>query len=298
MNANPDVNMNGAGPGEGSSTSQNPSVNDPNVGGQPLNGGSEPGHEESVSYERFKETNEAKKAAEDQLKAMQDQLNSTQEAYRTLAQQAVQQVSAPPQQNMDPQPDPNEEMVRQMLGNDETGQKAYEAIDKLATMRANNATAAQQQNMYQIADQIANQKVASLTSGMQTEKTLGAWKSAGLITGEDEKRISDKMDQMMVDTPQWGNQQDLLLKYVFGELSSQGEIKGRVQPNGPPLQPGGGAPPSATPEQDLAVDIQNRFRSLKGKSLDDVKKTVGDDLFRVPDDTESEILRGSYRMEK
>ena len=292
------VNDSGIATPAGSPPAETASGNDPNLGGQPLNDGSETAHEESVPYDRFKQQLDGKKEAEDNLKAAQIQLAQTQEAYRMLAQQAVQQATVPQQPQAPAEPDPDEEMVREMLGNDETGKKAYDIIDRLSKKRANDAVVSAQQDMYQTMNAIADQKVASLTAGMQTRNTLGAWKGVGLITSEDEKRITDQMNAMMAQTPQWQNQQDLLLKFVYGDLQTRGEIKGKPGPTGTPLQPGGGAVPSQNPEQDLARDIQGRFNSLRGKDLSSIKKNVGDDLFRVSDDVESEIIRGSYRMEK
>lgn len=301
--ANTDVNGAGTGAAGGSSTSENPSGNDPNVGGQPLNDGSETGqHEEAVPYDRFKTQLDGKKAAEGQVQALQEQLNQTQQAYRTLAHQAVQTVATPraPEAPATPVADPDEEMVRQMLGNDETGQKAYEIIDRLSKKRAADAIVAERQNTYNMINQVADQKIGGVTASMETRNTLSAWKGSGLITADDERRISDVMDAEIARTPGWANQQNLLLKSVYGDLASKGEITGRKPATGPPVGGGGGGGggPAAKPEDALAADIHSRFNSLRGKSLGDVRKNVGEDLFRVSDDTESEILRGSYRMGK
>jgi hypothetical protein len=283
---------------DGSSPSEMASGNGGITGGDTISHTPETDVKGDVPYERFEAQLKGKKEAEESLRAAQGQLAQTQEAYRMLAQQAVQQATVPQQPQAPAEPDPDEEMVREMLGNDETGKKAYDIIDRLSKKRANDAVVSAQQDMYQTMNAIADQKVASLTAGMQTRNTLGAWKGVGLITSEDEKRITDQMNAMMAQTPQWQNQQDLLLKFVYGDLQTRGEIKGKPGPTGTPLQPGGGAVPSQNPEQDLARDIQGRFNSLRGKDLSSIKKNVGDDLFRVSDDVESEIIRGSYRMEK
>jgi len=293
MNENTGVNGDGTIPASGSPPDENISAEDPQVGGQPLNDGSEPGHEQAVPYDRFKQQLDGKKVAEQHAANLQAQLNNTQEAYRQMAQNAV--ASAATAQPVEATPDVDDQLVRNMLGDDETGKNAYEVIDRMATKRAADAVQTSQNSMYQQMNNMIDYKLNGVANSMQTEKTLAAWRGTGIISSDDERKIATGVQQQIAANPHLAGQQDAVLKFVYGDMVSKGEIAGGTRMGGTPLQGGGGGAPAGAPA-DLAKDVQERFKSLQGKSVDELRKTLGGDLFKIDGDTDTEIQRGSYRM--
>ena len=273
----PDVNNAGessasASDGYGDSSSQqvdNGSVTPTDASDQSDNG--------PVPYDRFREVNSQKKEAQDNLGKMQEAFRQREAQWQQYA-QGVQQQQAQQQQQQTQQPASNEPdseelYIKQMLGDDETGSKVYEMLDRHFNHKiGKQGVASKDEIMSEVKDYV-NRQTGSIQSTFHVSNQVQDMVGKGMIGAEDAERITGKVASALQAQPSWAENpqnMDLLMSKIVMDEIRGGQVKPysgrRTLGNNTPVSPGqnGNGNQAREAEQGQLRDAANRFRSLRG----------------------------------
>ena len=249
-----------------------------------------------IPRERFDEVNDAKKAAESSLTAMQTQVGNLQTGMQQMAQYMLNNNNNT--ETPDPKEDADLQVVQNILGTDEAGQKAFEAIDKLATKRAGEMAGQSKADIMAEVTNIVQTAVGSLAQKSETDTTIDQLVTDQRVTPEQAATLKTQVATAISQEPQWGANQALLVNSLVGQLYAGGQAaplqKPTALPNSP-LQPGGAPPQNGSQAiKDAEALMKRRFPSLRNRT------DLGDNLDKMPPAENeqalaAELQHGEYR---
>ena len=230
-----------------------------------------------IPYDRFKEVNSQKNEAQENLGKMQEAFRQREAQWQQYS-QGVQQQQQNQQQT--PQPDPNagqpdaEELyIKQMLGDDETGGKVYEMLDRHFNHKiGKQGVASKDEIMSEVKDYV-NKQTGSIQSTFHVSNQVQDMVGKGMIGADDAERITGKVASALQSQPQWAenpqNMDLLMSKIVMDEIKS-GAVKPYTQRksvgSNTPVAPGqnGNSNQAREVEQGQLKNAASRFRTLRG----------------------------------
>lgn len=226
----------------------------------------------AIPYDRFREVNEEKKQYQQRAMQLESQIQQMQQQQ----QQFLQEQMKP---KVEPKANPNIERVKDILGRDEMGQKAFEAMEMLTEAKAQALLEDYKKQMMDEVNNTVAQRVGGVTASLQTQKHIDDMVKAGRITQETATQLNTQVAQAIQQYPQWENQQQLLVNTLLGNMYASGQLKPPQtnQMNGTPLQPSGdynGSPGSSSVQRD--AELLKKFPSLRNKSDKDLRTVVED----------------------
>lgn len=228
--------------------------------------------EQAIPYDRFREVNEDKKQYQQRVLQLESQIQQMQNQQQQFLQQQMQ-----PKQEQKPKANPNIERVKDILGRDEMGQKAFEAMEMLSEAKAQELLETYKQQMMQDVNNTIGQKVGGVTASLQTQKHIDDMVTSKRITPDVANQLKQQVAQAIRQYPQWETQQPLLVNTLLGNMYASGQLKAPQtnQMDGTPLQPSGdynGSPGSSSVQRD--AERLKRFPSLCNKSDKDLRTVV------------------------
>lgn len=248
----------------------NGSVTQADASEQPDNG--------PVPYGRFREVNSQKNEAQQNVGKLQEAFRQREAQWQQYAQGVQQQQVTQQQQTQEPastdsEPDGEELYIKQMLGDDETGSKVYEMLDRHFNHKiGKQGVASKDEIMSEVRDYV-NKQTGSIQSTFHVSNQIQDMVGKGLLGPEDAQRITGKVASALQSQPQWaensGNMDLLMSKIVLDEIKA-GEVKPysqrRTMGSNTPVAPGqnGNANQAREAEQGQLRNAANRFRSLRG----------------------------------
>ena len=262
-----------------SSASGSDGYGDSSASSESVSSGDTSEHSEQgpIPYDRFKEVNSQKNEAQENLGKMQEAFRQREAQWQQYS-QGVQQQQQNQQQT--PQPDPNagqpdaEELyIKQMLGDDETGGKVYEMLDRHFNHKiGKQGVASKDEIMSEVKDYV-NKQTGSIQSTFHVSNQVQDMVGKGMIGADDAERITGKVASALQSQPQWAenpqNMDLLMSKIVMDEIKS-GAVKPYTQRrsvgSNTPVAPGqnGNSNQAREVEQGQLKNAANRFRTLRG----------------------------------
>ena len=262
-----------------SSASGSDGYGDSSASSESVSSGDTSEHSEQgpIPYDRFKEVNSQKNEAQENLGKMQEAFRQREAQWQQYS-QGVQQQQQNQQQT--PQPDPNagqpdaEELyIKQMLGDDETGGKVYEMLDRHFNHKiGKNGVASKDEIMSEVKDYV-NKQTGSIQSTFHVSNQVQDMVGKGMIGADDAERITGKVASALQSQPQWAenpqNMDLLMSKIVMDEIKS-GAVKPYTQRksvgSNTPVAPGqnGNSNQAREVEQGQLKNAASRFRTLRG----------------------------------
>ena len=192
--------------------------------------------------------------------------------------QGIQQQQQNQQQTQQPdpnagQPDSEELYIKQMLGDDETGGKVYEMLDRHFNHKiGKKGVASKDEIMSEVKDYV-NKQTGSIQSTFHVSNQVQDMVGKGMIGADDAERITGKVASALQSQPQWAenpqNMDLLMSKIVMDEIKS-GAVKPYTQRrsvgSNTPVSPGqnGNSNQAREVEQGQLKNAANRFRTLRG----------------------------------
>lgn len=230
----------------------------------------------SIPYDRFKEVNDEKKQYQQrvlQLEAQNQQILQQQQQF--FQQQQQQQVPKP-----EAKPDPNIERVKDILGRDELGKKAFEAMEMLTETKARQIAMGMRDELLNEVNNTVQQRVGGVTASLQTKQQIDNMVAQGRLNAEQGQALQQQVAQAIQQYPQWENQQPILVNTLLGNMYANGTLQSPTQRqnmNGTPLQPGGGfSGDTGSSALQRDAEILKRFPSLRNKPDKDLRAVVED----------------------
>lgn len=230
-----------------------------------------------IPYDRFKEVNSQKNEAQQNLGKMQEAFRTREAQWQQYA-QGLQQQQQNQQQTQQPdpnagQPDSEELYIKQMLGDDETGGKVYEMLDRHFNHKiGKQGVASKDEIMSEVKDYV-NKQTGSIQSTFHVSNQVQDMVGKGMIGADDAERITGKVASALQSQPQWAenpaNMDLLMSKIVMDEIKS-GAVKpytGRKSVgSNTPVAPGqnGNSNQAREIEQGQLKNAASRFRTLRG----------------------------------
>jgi len=230
-----------------------------------------------IPYDRFKEVNSQKNEAQQNLGKMQEAFRQREAQWQQYAQglqnqQQNQQQTQQPDPNAG-QPDSEELYIKQMLGDDETGGKVYEMLDRHFNHKiGKNGVASKDEIMSEVKDYV-NKQTGSIQSTFHVSNQVQDMVGKGMIGADDAERITGKVASALQSQPQWAenpaNMDLLMSKIVMDEIKS-GAVKPytgrRSVGSNTPVAPGqnGNSNQAREVEQGQLKNAASRFRTLRG----------------------------------
>jgi hypothetical protein len=230
-----------------------------------------------IPYDRFKEVNSQKNEAQENLGKMQEAFRTREAQWQQYAQglqnqQQNQQQTQQPDPNAG-QPDSEELYIKQMLGDDETGGKVYEMLDRHFNHKiGKQGVASKDEIMSEVKDYV-NKQTGSIQSTFHVSNQVQDMVGKGMIGADDAERITGKVASALQSQPQWAenpaNMDLLMSKIVMDEIKS-GAVKpytGRKSVgSNTPVAPGqnGNSNQAREVEQGQLKNAASRFRTLRG----------------------------------
>lgn len=230
-----------------------------------------------IPYDRFKEVNSQKNEAQQNLGKMQEAFRTREAQWQQYAQglqnqQQNQQQTQQPDPNAG-QPDSEELYIKQMLGDDETGGKVYEMLDRHFNHKiGKQGVASKDEIMSEVKDYV-NKQTGSIQSTFHVSNQVQDMVGKGMIGADDAERITGKVASALQSQPQWAenpaNMDLLMSKIVMDEIKS-GAVKpytGRKSVgSNTPVAPGqnGNSNQAREIEQGQLKNAASRFRTLRG----------------------------------
>ena len=262
-----------------SSASGSDGYGDSSASSESVSSGDTSEHSEQgpIPYDRFKEVNSQKNEAQENLGKMQEAFRQREAQWQQYS-QGVQQQQQNQQQT--PQPDPNagqpdaEELyIKQMLGDDETGGKVYEMLDRHFNHKiGKQGVASKDEIMSEVKDYV-NKQTGSIQSTFHVSNQVQDMVGKGMIGADDAERITGKVASALQSQPQWAenpqNMDLLMSKIVMDEIKS-GAVKPYTQRrsvgSNTPVAPGqnGNSNQAREVEQGQLKNAASRFRTLRG----------------------------------
>jgi hypothetical protein len=256
--------------GDSSSLADNGSVTQADASEQPDNG--------PVPYDRFREVNSQKNEAQQNVGKLQEAFRQREAQWQQYAQGVQQNQQVTQQQTQEPastdsEPDSEELYIKQMLGDDETGSKVYEMLDRHFNHKiGKQGVASKDEIMSEVRDYV-NKQTGSIQSTFHVSNQIQDMVGKGMLGPEDAQRITGKVASALQSQPQWaensGNMDLLMSKIILDEIKA-GQVKPysqrRTMGSNTPVAPGqnGNANQAREAEQGNLRNAANRFRSLRG----------------------------------
>ena len=232
-----------------------------------------------IPYDRFREVNSQKNEAQQNLGKMQEAFRQREAQWQQFAQgvqQQQQQIQAQQQQTQEPastEPDSEELYIKQMLGDDETGGKVYEMLDRHFNHKiGKQGVASKDEIMSEVKDYV-NKQTGSIQSTFHVSNQVQDMVGKGMIGPEDAERITGKVANALQSQPQWAENpanMDLLMSKIVMDEIRGGQVKPysqrRTVGSNTPVAPGqnGNSNQAREAEQGQLRDAAGRFRSLRG----------------------------------
>jgi len=250
------------------------------------------GPPKSVSYGRFKEVNDEKKALQEEIRtkeaSWQDRVQQLEKTLTETTQSIIQNQNA---QATPAGPDPLEG-ARKKFGDDDAGEKAYEAVvETVKGVLEEAGLSGQPVNKDEILQDVRNTVAQHLSGFSNTVKTTGRiqnWYQNGLIGEDDVQKISTEMQGRIAKDKRWEQGDNLrhLANDIFMEMLESGAIKPSAKPSGggsTPLRAGpsnsrGGGVKSQEDKDRALKDIASRFPSLNVLNTEQLRELGGDQV--------------------
>jgi len=239
---------------------------------------------QSIPYDRFKEVNDKAKTYEQQLKQFRDrdqQWQARSTALERQLQYAMQQQydRQRPQESGPPKSDPVEQLIRENLGNDEAGNKAYDTLErhfehKFSKVRDGLAT---KQEIQQAKAEIEQSIKAELNATFQTSNRFTEWVQKGMITPQQSQSLQAKLNddfQRYPDLVKRPRDVKARVAELLVEAMESDEIKpfSSPRPRNPVSVNGAGAPNNEPPKIDPSKSMFNRLRSMKSEDAERLQR--------------------------
>lgn len=175
--------------------------------------------------------------------------------------------------------DPRERWIRDQLGRDEAGEKAYQTMEEM--FRVKLAGTASKEDILREVDQLVNSRMQSVTGSFQLASEIDKMVAKGEMDRTSGEEISAEIAQVVSHQPQWAQQKgglEVLLNNAYARRVREGKIKpyAKKPDNGVatlvgPGRTGGGAGNKETSQAELK-SIAGRFRSLRGKDVKELER--------------------------
>jgi len=237
---------------------------------------SEQSEQGPIPYDRFREVNSQKNEAQENLGKVQEAFRQREAQWQQFAQGVQQQQQTTQQQTQEPastEPDGEELYIKQMLGDDETGSKVYEMLDRHFNHKiGKQGVASKDEIMAEVKDYV-NKQTGSIQSTFHVSNQVQDMVGKGMIGPEDAERITGKVASALQSQPQWAENpanMDLLMSKIVMDEIKAGQVKPysqrRTMGSNTPVAPGqnGNSNQAREAEQGNLRNAASRFRSLRG----------------------------------
>jgi len=237
---------------------------------------SEQSEQGPIPYDRFREVNSQKNQAQENLGKVQEAFRQREAQWQQFAQGVQQQQQTTQQQTQEPastEPDGEELYIKQMLGDDETGSKVYEMLDRHFNHKiGKQGVASKDEIMGEVRDYV-NKQTGSIQSTFHVSNQVQDMVGKGMIGPEDAERITGKVASALQSQPQWAENpanMDLLMSKIVMDEIKAGQVKPysqrRTMGSNTPVAPGqnGNSNQAREAEQGNLRNAASRFRSLRG----------------------------------
>jgi hypothetical protein len=237
---------------------------------------SEQSEQGPIPYDRFREVNSQKNEAQENLGKVQEAFRQREAQWQQFAQGVQQQQQITQQQTQEPtstEPDGEELYIKQMLGDDETGSKVYEMLDRHFNHKiGKQGVASKDEIMGEVRDYV-NKQTGSIQSTFHVSNQVQDMVGKGMIGPEDAERITGKVASALQSQPQWAENpanMDLLMSKIVMDEIKAGQVKPysqrRTMGSNTPVAPGqnGNSNQAREAEQGNLRSAASRFRSLRG----------------------------------
>jgi len=237
---------------------------------------SEQSEQGPIPYDRFREVNSQKNEAQENLGKVQEAFRQREAQWQQFAQGVQQQQQITQQQTQEPastEPDGEELYIKQMLGDDETGSKVYEMLDRHFNHKiGKQGVASKDEIMAEVKDYV-NKQTGSIQSTFHVSNQVQDMVGKGMIGPEDAERITGKVASALQSQPQWAENpanMDLLMSKIVMDEIKAGQVKPysqrRTMGSNTPVAPGqnGNSNQAREAEQGNLRNAASRFRSLRG----------------------------------
>ena len=237
---------------------------------------SEQSEQGPIPYDRFREVNSQKNQAQENLGKVQEAFRQREAQWQQFAQGVQQQQQITQQQTQEPastEPDGEELYIKQMLGDDETGSKVYEMLDRHFNHKiGKQGVASKDEIMGEVRDYV-NKQTGSIQSTFHVSNQVQDMVGKGMIGPEDAERITGKVASALQSQPQWAENpanMDLLMSKIVMDEIKAGQVKPysqrRTMGSNTPVAPGqnGNSNQAREAEQGNLRNAASRFRSLRG----------------------------------
>mgnify|MGYP006398357591 CR=1 FL=1 len=237
---------------------------------------SEQSEQGPIPYDRFREVNSQKNEAQENLGKVQEAFRQREAQWQQFAQGVQQQQQITQQQTQEPastEPDGEELYIKQMLGDDETGSKVYEMLDRHFNHKiGKQGVASKDEIMGEVRDYV-NKQTGSIQSTFHVSNQVQDMVGKGMIGPEDAERITGKVASALQSQPQWAENpanMDLLMSKIVMDEIKAGQVKPysqrRTMGSNTPVAPGqnGNSNQAREAEQGNLRNAASRFRSLRG----------------------------------
>ncbi len=237
---------------------------------------SEQSEQGPIPYDRFREVNSQKNEAQENLGKVQEAFRQREAQWQQFAQGVQQQQQTTQQQTQEPastEPDGEELYIKQMLGDDETGSKVYEMLDRHFNHKiGKQGVASKDEIMGEVRDYV-NKQTGSIQSTFHVSNQVQDMVGKGMIGPEDAERITGKVASALQSQPQWAENpanMDLLMSKIVMDEIKAGQVKPysqrRTMGSNTPVAPGqnGNSNQAREAEQGNLRNAASRFRSLRG----------------------------------
>ena len=237
---------------------------------------SEQSEQGPIPYDRFREVNSQKNEAQENLGKVQEAFRQREAQWQQFAQGVQQQQQTTQQQTQEPastEPDGEELYIKQMLGDDETGSKVYEMLDRHFNHKiGKQGVASKDEIMGEVRDYV-NKQTGSIQSTFHVSNQVQDMVGKGMIGPEDAERITGKVASALQSQPQWAENpanMDLLMSKIVMDEIKAGQVKPysqrRTMGSNTPVAPGqnGNSNQAREAEQGNLRSAASRFRSLRG----------------------------------
>tara|TARA_Y100000310_G_C20628652_1_gene787369 strand:+ start:214 stop:981 length:768 start_codon:yes stop_codon:yes gene_type:complete len=220
--------------------------------------------------------NSQKNEAQENLGKVQEAFRQREAQWQQFAQGVQQQQQITQQQTQEPtstEPDGEELYIKQMLGDDETGSKVYEMLDRHFNHKiGKQGVASKDEIMGEVRDYV-NKQTGSIQSTFHVSNQVQDMVGKGMIGPEDAERITGKVASALQSQPQWAENpanMDLLMSKIVMDEIKAGQVKPysqrRTMGSNTPVAPGqnGNSNQAREAEQGNLRSAASRFRSLRG----------------------------------
>jgi hypothetical protein len=195
---------------------------------------------------------------------------------QSLAQQAQQRQQQGQQANGAMAADPQEELIKNELGRDEAGEKAYNTLESHFEHKMEKKGLMTAGNVERMIDERFGRFTTQLQSGAATSNKVQNWVQSGMMSRDHAQSLQNKANAVVQANPRLRDEPtnmafllDSLMAHSLAEKEFVPYQQPRPEATNPLVPGGGGGAPTKLPEWKAE---NTRFQSLRGLKANDVKK--------------------------